>query len=136
VQKLDKPVDSSILDISPIAQSDLSKELNTVQNQLKSRHQHNLETANKERNRLKNKLVSVTSENTKFLLELASLKEQEMNINEATRLADKSLLNDDTKDQERFRVLLGQQKDEIEQLRHEIRSLKTKCCVSWFFSVH
>ena len=78
MQKLGKPVDSSILDISPIAQSDLSKELNTVQNQLESRHEHNLETANKERNRLKNKLVSVTSENTKFLLELASLKEQEI----------------------------------------------------------
>ncbi|KAL7515767.1 hypothetical protein ACHAWX_000843 [Stephanocyclus meneghinianus] len=132
VQKLGKPVDSSILDISP-AQSDRSHELNTVQNQLESHHQHNLKTANKERNRLKNILVSVTSENTKFLRELASLKEQEMNINEDTRHAtssdnsDKSLLNNVMKDQERFRVLLGQQKDEIEQLRHEIRSLKTKC---------
>ena len=85
---------------------------------------------------LKDKLLSVTQENTALLKEIAALKEHHMKINEEIkdassykkkRVSKISEQNDAASEKSKLVALASRQEREIELLKLEIQSLKTKC---------
>jgi hypothetical protein len=134
IQKFGRLVDSSVLDMSPITRAGQSEEVEQLQDELESFHRQDLEKAKNEQAKLKVLLLSTTQENTKLLREAASLRDHQLKVDEKTKRAtslpiarDKLTTKDDKAEYERFLVTSSRQKEEIEMLQMEIKSLKTKC---------
>lgn len=93
-----------------------------------SKEKHHLE--------LKNKLLSVTQDNTKLLKEIASLKEHQLKLNGDLKEAssynkqkqkDSKLAHQNASERAKLLSLASRQEHEIQLLKLEIQSLKTKC---------
>jgi len=133
-QKFGKPVDSTILDVSSVGKVDHSKEVDQLQDELECLHRQDIEKAKNEQYKLKRELLDATNKNTKLLREIASIRQQQLQIDNDLKSATSSNTRnkstkrtDDNKEYEKYRVLSTEQKIQIDLLRQEIQSLKSKC---------
>ena len=134
IQKFGKPVDSSVLDMAPVARADHTKEVEQLQKELETCHRSDVESAKSEHSKLKTRLLSATHENTKLLREVATLREQQLKLDHDVKRSlntsssqSKSAKKDEEAEYEKFRVMSCQQKSLINMLQLEIKSLKSKC---------